>query len=143
VYSIEYFLEKTEEDTESYVEDCEIRGNLLRLSGYGWGQQRHNTDTPAHIKGWNYQNTARRFRICDNVLDRAAYRMIHLVAEDAQSLPTVSGNVFLQSNGGCLGQYGSTDGGIPPMLTFDETVERVLADTVGDRAAGIGFCEAP
>ena len=143
VYSIEYFLEKTEGDTESAMEDCEIRGNLLRLSGYGWGQQRHNTDTPAHIKGWSYQNTARNFRICHNLLDRAAYRMIHLVAEDEKSLPILCGNIFVQTEGGCLGQYGSTGGGIPPMLAFDEDVEATVACVIGDREAKLVFAQLP
>ena len=87
VYSIEYFLEKTMGDTESYIADCEISHNVLRFSGYGWGQQRHNTHTPAHIKGWSFENTAREFSIHDNVFDRAAYRMLHLVAREVESLP--------------------------------------------------------
>ena len=79
VYSIEYFLEKNKADDDSRIENCEICNNLLRRSGYGWGQQRHNVDTPAHIKGWSYDNTAQSFSIHHNIFDRAAYRMIHTV----------------------------------------------------------------
>ena len=33
-----------------------MSGNIIRLSGYGWGQQRHNVDTPGLLKGWSYKN---------------------------------------------------------------------------------------
>ena len=141
VYSIEYFLEKTEGDVASRICGCEISGNILRLSGYGWGQQRHNVDTPAHIKGWNYQNTATDFVIRENLLDRAAYRMIHLVAEDRQSLPAMEGNVYWQTRGGCLGDYGTTENGLPQSLCFDGDVQRAVAEILEDRDAKIGFLD--
>ncbi len=120
VYSIEYFLETTPDDTESRMEDIEMAHNVLRLSGYGWGQQRHNTHTPAHIKGWSYVNTASNYRIHHNVLDRAAYRMIHLVAHKQESLPHMHHNTYVQHQGGLLGQYGANEVSEPPILPFDE-----------------------
>lgn len=131
VYSIEYFLEKTDPG-ESRMTDIEIDHNLLRFSGFGWGQQRHNTDTPAHIKGWSYENTARNFRIHDNLFDRAAYRMLHLVAKEPESLPEMARNVYVQHMGATLGQYGANQNGEPEMLVFDnkadETIARILKD---------------
>jgi len=120
VYSIEYFLEKTEDNNESLIENCEISENILRFSGYGWGQQRHNYHTPAHIKGWSYENTAKNFVIQNNVFDRSAYRMLHLVAKKEESLPKMSGNVYIQHLGGTLGQYGANELAEPEVLTFDE-----------------------
>ena len=120
VYSIEYFLEKTQGDAESVISDCIMEGNMLRFSGYGWGQQRHNTDTPAHIKGWSYENTARDFEIRNNIFDRAAYRMLHLVAKEAGSLPEMDQNTYIQAKGGTLGQYGANAEKEPEILLFTE-----------------------
>ena len=135
VYSIEYFLEKTGGDTESYIEDCLIKGNVLRFSGYGWGQQRHNTDTPAHIKGWSYENTARSYTVCDNIFDRAAYRMLHLVARERESCPEMYGNTYVQSLGLPLGQYGANGEAEPPIMTFDLDAEDKISDVMGERNA--------
>ena len=137
VYSIEYFLEKTEGDTQSVIEDCIIEGNILRLSGYGWGQQRHNTDTPAHIKGWSYENTAADFTIRENIFDRAAYRMVHLVARKQESCPIMDGNIYVQNFGRPLGQYGAIEIAEPPIMVFDETAEDVIRENFGDKNAVI------
>ena len=135
VYSIEYFLEKTEGDTESCIEDCVIEDNILRFSGYGWGQQRHNTDTPAHIKGWSYENTAQDFAVCRNVFDRAAYRMLHLVAKKQESCPKMMGNTYVQHKGNPLGQYGANETKEPPIERFDEAAEAVVRGVYGDENA--------
>lgn len=140
VYSIEYFLEKTEPN-DSIMSDIEICDNILRFSGYGWGNQRHNKDTPAHIKGWSYENTAMNYRIHDNLLDRAGKRMLHLVAKDGGSLPQMSGNVYVQTKGMILGQYGANEVAEPPILTFDEHAEQHIIDEFGDKGAQIYFVE--
>ena len=137
VYSIEYFLEKNGGDTKSRIENCVMEGNILRLSGYGWGQQRHNTDTPAHIKGWSYENTASAFVIRNNIFDRAAYRMLHLVAKKQESCPVMDGNTYVQTCGLSLGQYGANEESEPPILPFDETAEAVIRDVFGDRNAAV------
>ena len=134
VYSIEYFLEKTEPG-ESCMTDIEIDHNMLRFSGFGWGQQRHNTDTPAHIKGWSYENTARNFRIHDNLFDRAAYRMLHLVAKDQGSLPEMAGNIYVQHLGAMLGQYGANQSVEPSMLSFDDNTDEKISWILQDACA--------
>lgn len=137
VYGIEYFLEKTGGDTASYINDCEMRGNILRLSGYGWGQQRHNTDTPALIKGWSYENTASNYRICGNVFDRCAYRMLHLVAKHAESCPEMQGNTYVQHLGGRLGQYGANDIEEPENMVFDQAAAQKISDVLGEKDAQV------
>ena len=132
VYSVEYFLEKENGDTESLIENCKISGNVMIDSGYGWGQQRHNVNTPAHIKGWSYENTAKDFKITDNVFLRAAYRMIHIVAMEESSLPTMRGNTYAQKMGNMLGQFGANHTAEPPILPFDENVKETVANTVGE-----------
>ncbi len=132
VYSIEYFLEKDPRDTQSLIDGCEISGNILRYAGYGWGQQRHNTDTPAHIKGWSYENTARNFHIHDNIFDRAAYRMIHLVAKERKSCPQMDNNTYIQHLGYPLGQYGANEIQEPLNMVFDEQAEDTLRKVFGE-----------
>ena len=132
VYSIEYFLIKTAGDTVSYMGDVEMRGNLLRHAGYGWGQQRHNKHTPAHIKGWSFENTARDFRITDNIFDRSAFRMLHLVAKKDESCPVLCGNTYVQHLGMTLGQYGGNEEREPEVLPFDETVDGTVREAFGD-----------
>ena len=136
MYSIEYFLEKEPED-ESSMSDIEICGNILRFSGYGWGQQRHNVDTPAHIKGWSYVNTARDFKIHHNVFDRAAYRMLHLVAREKESLPQLYENTYVQDLGGMLGQYGENSVKEPDILLFDQKAEEKISDNLSDLGAKV------
>ena len=133
VYSIEYFLETDAADRESIMEDIEISDNILRCSGYGWGQQRHNKETPAHIKGWSYVNPARNFRIFGNVFDRAAYRMLHLVAYQPESLPILHNNTYLQSSAGRLGQYGPNVEREPENLSFsEESIRTGFGDRDGE-----------
>jgi len=141
VYSIEYFLEKTGGDTESYIDGCEMSGNLLRFSGYGWGQQRHNTYTPAHIKGWSYENTARNYSIHDNIFDRAAYRMVHLVAKKAENCPVMYNNTYIQKFGQTLGQYGANETAEPYNISFDERVNERIEGVLHDTGAKIYYLD--
>ncbi|MBQ8551373.1 MAG: hypothetical protein IJ428_01010 [Clostridia bacterium] len=137
VYSIEYFLEMNKGDTESYMDGIEMCGNILRESGYGWGQQRHNTDTPAHIKGWSYTNKARNYTIHDNIFDRAAYRMLHLVAEEQESCPAMYANTYVQHLGNMIGQYGANAEKEPDIEIFDERAEEKIASVFKDKEAKV------
>jgi hypothetical protein len=140
VYSIEYFLDENRGVDGSVIDACLIEENILRLSGFGWGQQRHNVHTPAHIKGWSYTNTARNFIIRNNILDRTAYRMIHTVALDAISCPEMVGNTYIQYWGGTLGLYGENRISEPRDLIFDENIEKTIKELLGDRTAKIYYC---
>lgn len=142
VYAIEYFLDMTEGDCESYMENVEMCGNVLRNAGYGWGQQRHNQHTPALIKGWSYVNAVKRnYTVHHNVFDRSAYRMLHLVAKERESCPEMYENVYLQHKGGMLGQYGANKVEEPQLLYFFEDAEKVIENVLGDRSATVGILE--
>ena len=141
VYGIEYFLDMNAGDTESCMRDIEMCGNIIRLSGYGWGQQRHNTHTPAHIKGWSYINRACDFSIHHNIFDRAAYRMLHLVAAQDAYCPKLHNNTYIQHLGGMLGQYGGNAKEEPLVEAFDEGAEKTITERWHDKDAtvyGIG-----
>lgn len=137
VYAIEYFLEKNGGDTESYMDSIEISGNILRFSGYGWGQQRHNIYTPAHIKGWSYENTASNFTVKNNIFDRSAYRMLHLVAKNPESCPKMDGNTYVQKLGMTLGQYGANEEAEPANHSFDERVCKTVSEIFCDKNAKV------
>lgn len=141
VYSIEYFLIRTAGDTESYIDDCEMSGNILRYAGYGWGQQRHNVYTPAHIKGWSFENTASNYRIHHNIFDRAAYRMLHLVAKKDESCPVLYENTYIQRRGNTLGQYGGNEHGEPANYSFDERADKTLETVFGERDAKVYYLD--
>lgn len=141
VYGIEYFLEIKPGGEESYMDDIEMSGNIIRLSGYGWGQQRHNYHTPALIKGWSYENTASNYTISDNIFDRSAYRMLHLVAKKPESCPVMNGNTYIQNLGGMLGQYGSNEIEEPAVEIFDENAEERIQNIFGDKSAKVYVIE--
>lgn len=138
VYSIEYFLDMTGGDRESFMENVEMCGNILRFAGYGWGQQRHNKHTPAHIKGWSYFNAVRSgYSVHHNIFDRSAYRLVHLVAERGAFCPEMHDNVYVQYADGMLGQYGGKEAGEPPILYFDGEVEKTVAKVFCDENAAV------
>lgn len=137
VYGIEYFLDQLEGESESRMDGMEMSGNIIRLSGYGWGQQRHNVDTPALIKGWSYTNPAKHYTIHNNIFDRCAYRMLHLVAQNEASCPHMHDNTYIQHLGGQLGQYGANEIAEPENLVFDERAEEKISSLLGDRNAKV------
>ena len=137
VYGIEYFLEMNNGDTESLMSNIEMCCNVIRHSGYGWGQQRHNKHTPAAIKGWSYTNRAENYSVHDNVFDRAAYRMLHLVAEKDEYCPTMYGNTYIQHRGGMLGQYGGNENGEPQIEIFDENTDKKIEKVFKDKGAKV------
>jgi len=141
VYGIEYFLDQIEGEWESIMENVMMKNNFIRLSGYGWGQQRHNTHTPALIKGWSYVNTAKNFKIEDNIFDRCAYRMLHLVALKDEYCAELRSNTYIQHLGGRLGQYGGNEEQEPENLIFDENAEKKIQNVFGDRSAKVYYIE--
>jgi hypothetical protein len=124
-------------DRESEMRNVKMSGNILREAGYGWGQQRHNKHTPAHIKGWSFTNRAFDYSIFNNVFDRSAYRMLHLVAEKDEYCPIMRNNVYVQHLGGMLGQYGGNEAAEPHIIMFDERVEDSISNVLKDEGAEI------
>ena len=139
VYGIEYFLDMIEGEKESYMENVLIKENFIRLSGYGWGQQRHDKTTPALIKGWSYVNAARKFRITGNIFDSSAYRLLHLVAGKEEYCPVLRGNVYIQNMGGMLGQFGANEEKEPEIEIYDEKAEEKIKEIFGDIWANIYY----
>ena len=141
VYGVEYFLDQIQGERESIMDDVVMSGNFIRLGGYGWGQQRHNFHTPALIKGWSYVNTARNYAVTDNIFDRCAYRMLHLVAEKQESCPVMKGNTYIQHLGGKIGQYGANEQQEPENMDFDWQAEEKIHTVLGDQTAKVYIIE--
>jgi len=124
-YNIEYFLGHADsEDTVRYMDDIVMRGNILRYAGYGWGNQRPDRTSPAHIKGWDSRNKATNFIIEDNIAVYSRYMMVHCGAEKAEWLPHLIDNTFVQNDGGDWGRFDVSPTRLMPYsrdsLTADE-----------------------
>lgn len=132
VYSIEYFLDMKDGDVASYMNNFKIHDNVLRFSGYGWGQQRHNKHTPAHVKGWSYTNVARNYEIFNNIFDRSAFRLLHLVAKKDEYCPQMHDNTYVQYANGMIGQYGGNEICEPQIEFYDENIDKKIKDIFND-----------
>ncbi len=140
VYGIEYFLDQIEGERESCMENVNMTRNFIRLTGYGWGQQRHNVDTPSHIKGWDHVvNTAKDYRVTDNIFDRSAYRMLQFVGLKDEFLPFVDNNIYIQHLGATMGQYGNNENGAPKDIMYDEKIEESINNIFGDKNAKVYY----
>ena len=136
-YSIEYFWNLTGGDSISEMSGVKICDNILRFCGYGWGNQRYNPYTPAHIKSWDHNNNADEFNgvvVSGNIFDRGTPRLVHLCAQDNKSVPRLSNNVFVQNKGKRLGKIGlssnpnETDFSEETVRSFDKTATVILVN---------------
>ncbi|MBR5307888.1 MAG: right-handed parallel beta-helix repeat-containing protein [Clostridia bacterium] len=104
IYSIEYFLDSFGKP-EQKMYDNKMHDNILRFAGFGWGNQRPDKGSPAHIKGWDHENPAEDFEIYNNIMDRGSNWLIHCGYTNAESEPKVYGNTFIQYSDGLFGRY--------------------------------------
>ena len=140
-YGIEYFLEKTRDtanDEKSLISNCLIENNIIRFSGYGWGSQRPDKSTPAAIKGWNHNNSAKRFVVKNNILDRSSERLVHMIADRDTDRAEMSGNVYVQTFGGKLGLYGkNTPENLSDVTVKDDFSKRIKEYLKDETGTGI------
>ena len=104
-----------------YMEDISVTNNIMRFSGYGWGNQRPDINAAAHIKSWDSSpDPAKSFTISGNTFDTAWFGLIKISAGDSSSLPVLSGNTYIQQSGKKLGYYGVI--GNYKELSFDSNI---------------------
>lgn len=74
-YTIEFYIIKADE--KSLFKDIEIKGNIARFAGYGWGFNRHYVHGCANIVAWRtvVENTI-NFKITNNILDCSARSLV-------------------------------------------------------------------
>lgn len=105
-YSIEYALQKQTTEDDYIMKDINISDNIMRFAGYGFGDQRPDRTTPAHIKSWEVENRAENLVIKNNIMDRSRFMIVHIAAAKKEYLPECESNVYIQNLGGDLGRYG-------------------------------------
>ena len=104
IYSIEYFLNASDNPEQSMY-NVKMYDNILRYAGFGWGNQRPDKGSPAHIKGWDHDNPAVDFEIYNNIMDRSSNWMIHCGYSEKEFEPKIYGNTFIQFHDGLFGRY--------------------------------------
>lgn len=138
VYSIEYFLGRKDTNQSHYMENILVANNLMRRAGYGWGKQRPDKETPAHIKSWSHHiNHATNFRIENNVFDRSTHDLLNIAAAQKEWLPSLSANTYIQHRDMMAGAWGS-DG---VRYVFDDGVAESLKEVFGETKGEILFVE--
>lgn len=129
VYSIEYFLGKSENDAERYMDNVKMTNNLMRRSGFGWGKQRPDKGTPAHIKSWSHYNRASNFIVENNVFDRGTVELLNIEADEKEWLPVLRNNTYIQYIDVPLGRIGSEKVVYP----FNESIKVTLKKILGEK----------
>ena len=142
-YSIEYFLGKpsvSDEAAYRMQNNILIENNVCRYAGFGFGEQRPDKSTAAHIKGWDHYNPAQNYVIRNNIFDRSRHMMIHCGAGNTEWLPTFVDNTWIQTVGGTgtLGRYGKNP---TTNLPFDETARVAMVKSGIENKPEIYFAE--
>jgi hypothetical protein len=134
-YSIEYFLTH-DNHPDAYMENILIQGNFCRFSGYGWGDQRPQKDTAAHLRGWDHDNRAINFIVENNIFDRGKYHLIYIGAASVSYLPVMRNNTYVNEIGSSLGGYGQRPA---TYYLYDINVGKIIQDILKDEGAEVYY----
>ena len=131
--SIEYW---TNDANKNSMENIAYEDNILRFAGYGWG----DLERP-HVVGYHILSTGkmdhkcRNFKITGNVMDLSTRGLIKCTS-GAGTLPEISSNTYIQSEGGLLGAYGDIDSVI---YRFDGNAAEIIRKNYHDTTATVKF----
>ena len=116
-YPVEYFInDPTPGITHAYL-GLEISDNIIRYTGYGFGDQRPDKSAAAGIKSWNTYNAAEDFVMNNNIFDRSKYMLIQLGASSPAWLPLMDGNTYIIDEGANFGNIGHLSEGNATVAT--------------------------
>lgn len=108
VYGIEYFLGFSKDGVAKRVmRDILYTGNFIRNSGFGWGNERPDTDCQAAVKGWDHRNEAYNFVIENNIFERSSWNLVHNGTERDEWAPKYANNIFITERNAGLARYGA------------------------------------
>lgn len=129
--SIEYWHNNAAQNS---IENILYEKNMLRFVGYGWGNQRLDTEVPCHIysNGAN-PNKAKNFQIRENIFELSTHNLLSIQSQE-RTLPALNGNTYIQTKGGFLGCYGSG-----AQRIFDDTASTIVKEKWGDTSAILEF----
>ncbi len=106
-YSVAYSTHTPDQE----ISHVRIYDNIMRLAGYGFGKQRPEKGTDAHIKSFECENTTKNMEIFGNIFYRSRHMMIDSASEGPANSPLIRSNIFLQTEHGSFGNlgFGSSD----------------------------------
>ena len=98
---MEYFASASKHNgAPVLMANIRVADNILRRAGYGFGIQRSNRNTPAHIKCWRHANlSSEGFVIRNNIFDRSEYRLVEKIADKEEFIAKFEGNTYCQHIG--------------------------------------------
>ena len=107
--------------------------------GYGWGKQRYNPETPAHVKSWNSQNPAENYVIENNIFCRSSHDLLQIGCINREGVPVMRGNIYLQKEGGSFGNVAVNPP--QPRQAYVDAREITIRKGLGDETAEVYFID--
>lgn len=143
IYSIEYFLGVPDKDSKAVrtMQDTVIRDNIMRYAGFGFGEQRPDKGSAAHIKGWDHYNNSRDFIVKNNIFDRGRHMLIHMGMYNDDWRPQLQDNVYVQYpdfETSSLGRFGKTP---TDLIRYTPNIRSVLAKEKIEKNAEVYFAK--
>jgi len=99
IYSIEYFCNLSGNGAIRHMSHVRIFDNIMRRSGYGFGNQRPDKGQDCHIKSWPTENSSDNMIYENNILDRGLHSVFQISSFYPDSMPLVRRNIIVQSEG--------------------------------------------
>ena len=115
-YPVEYFIAKPNPGVQHAYIGLEISHNIIRYTGYGFGDQRPDKSAAAGIKGWNTYNAAEDYVMNNNIFDRSKYMLMQVGAGATAWMPKMDGNTYIIEEGANFGNIGANSSFATPML---------------------------
>lgn len=101
-YSIEYFF-TCNKNAKSSIRNVDVSGNVIRWSGYGWGEwSRSDRGNAAAVQGRDNAMRTENFVFKNNIFDLSyasknkVSNLIRVTGVDSSELPTFVGNTYAQ-----------------------------------------------
>lgn len=92
-YGLEFFVY----EDSPIVENVLYEGNIIRASGYTWGNQRFNPWAQSAICCWHRKTKANNFVIKNNILEISRWYLVYLTSPSERGLDIVfDGNFYYQ-----------------------------------------------
>lgn len=106
-YSVAYSTHTPDQE----ISHVRIFDNIMRFAGYGFGKQRPEKGTDAHIKSFECENTTKNMEVFGNIFHRSRYMMIDSASDTPHTSLSIRSNMFLQTEHGSFGNlgFGSSD----------------------------------